>query len=212
MREISSINYVITTSCNRMCPDCCINIQHKQRKYVDWHYLTESAKYFKGINRIHITGGEPTIHPNFKDFVPHLREVFGCKLLTLETNGFGVRSYPEIFTYFDIIYMSHYTKNSYLGSSDNGEDIEYLKNYINKTPCKTTIVVGDIVHTSRDVRNNGIICERGLSETAQYEDGLLYPCCTTSGVEGCLGIPLTQRWKEEILKVSLPCKNCWFAL
>ncbi len=210
MRNISCINYMLTTYCNRMCPDCCCNIPNKKdRIHFDWSYVVNSAEYFKGINRINISGGEPTIHPNFIEFIPKLKELFQCINFTIETNGYGFKKFPEIFKYFDVIQATRYTEKSYINSWDNKEDIEFIKNYLQDS--KTKLLIGEVIHTPRKIRKNGIICIRGLSETASYENGILYPCCTGSGVEGANGITLTKNWREEILKVKLPCKNCWFS-
>ena len=54
---------------------------------VTWDYIIESARYLKGIKMIKLTGGEPTMHPQFQEFVPKLKELFQCEILSIETNG-----------------------------------------------------------------------------------------------------------------------------
>lgn len=210
-RLIQCVNYMVTTYCDRLCPDCCCNIPAwENKKHFDWEYIKESAKYLKGIRRINLSGGEPSFHPNFTEFVPKMKELFNCTILTIETNGYGFKKFPETFKYFDVIQVSHYTKDSYKGSTDNTSDVEFIKEYLKGT--KTDVLVGEIFHTSRGIRNSGIICARGVSETVSYVDGLLYPCCAAPGVEGGVGIPLTHNWLSEIKNVKLPCDNCWFSL
>jgi organic radical activating enzyme len=202
---------MLTTYCDRLCPDCCCNIPEWNNKTnYDWAYLENSAKFFKGIRRINLSGGEPTLHPNFVEFAPKLKELFQCNVLTIESNGYGFKKFPEVFKYFDVIQVSHYTKDSYEGSTDNTEDVEFIKDYLKGT--NTSVLIGEIVHISRERRSSGIICGRGESETVSYVDGLLYPCCAAPGVEGRIGIPLSDNWIHEIEKVKMPCENCWFSL
>lgn len=211
MRDIHSINYMITTHCNRVCPDCCCNIPNlRNKKHFDWNYLVESAKYFKGIFRINLTGGEPTLHHNFVELVPKLKDLFNCTLLTIESNGYNFKKFPQIFTYFDTVYASVYTEKTYPGSISNEKDIEFLEEYLKGT--KTKVFSGDIVHIQKNVKPSGKICERGKSETVSYANGYLYPCCVAPGVKDSLGIPLTYNWKKDILEVPLPCNNCLFSL
>lgn len=210
-RDISSINFTVTTFCSMKCPDCCCNItmmKNKDKKFFYWDYFVNSAKYFYGIDRIHLTGGEPTLHPNFIEYVPKLKELFGCNRLTVETNGFGFKRFPETFSFFDEIYCSHYTSTSFEGSPDNTEEIQFIKNLY---PDKT-IFVGEITHLSRELRGTKM-CSRGWSETVGYSNGKLYPCCVASGLpERDVGIELTESWKEDILKVIHPCDICFFAV
>lgn len=197
------------------CPDCCCNITamaNRDKKFFDWEYLENAAKYFYGLDRIHLTGGEPTLHPRFRDFVPKLKDLFGCNRLTIETNGFGFKKYSHLFGWFDEIYCSHYTADTFPGCPDNTEEIVYLKDALQILQNKNTkIIVGEIQHSSRENRGTKI-CARGTSETLGYSNGKLYPCCVASGLPARdVGIPLTENWREDILKVVHPCDICFFA-
>lgn len=210
MRIIENINYVITTDCNRMCPDCCCNIPNKQLYNISWEEILETSKFFKGINRINLTGGEPSLHPEFSNFVPKLKNIFECEFLTIETNGYGFKKFPETFKYFDWIQATSYDENSYKESYDNSDDINFIKSYLSNS--KTKVVVGKVIHSLRQGIGNGKICDRGLSETVSYEKGFLYPCCVSSGIENSKNIKLTNNWRKEILTVPLPCDRCWFSI
>jgi organic radical activating enzyme len=207
MRDIQSINYIITTYCNRTCPDCCCNIETKQ--HFNWDYIQASVKYFRNMPRIHLTGGEPTIHPDFKEIVPKLKELFGCTRLTIESNGVNFRKFPEIFTYFDEVYASIYTERTHKGCLSNEKDVKFLQKYLEKTSTK--FFSGDIIHFSKNTKPSGRICERGLSETVSYYNNKVYPCCVAPGVKDSKGILVTPNWKKDILEVPLPCSNCLFS-
>jgi len=68
----------------------------RKAEHYPWEYFAALAPYIYGIDRVDITGGEPTSHPQFGEFVPKFRELFGCKRLTLETNGFKARENVEV--------------------------------------------------------------------------------------------------------------------
>lgn len=165
----------------------------------------------KGIERIHITGGEPTIHPEFEFLSSRFREVFDCKLLTLETNALWLKKHVDtVIKYYDKVYISVYTPETYEGCPDNRKIISWFQDYCAKKNSTVEIITGIVDHIPLTKRGNKI-CHRGLSETVQYTAGLLYPCCTGSGISGAMGIPLTDNWREEIEKVHIPCDVCWFA-
>ena len=81
----------ITTRCNRRCVDCCAGIGiNRVLQHHSWSYFQRAAKHFYGIDRVNLTGGEPTAHPQFEEYVPGFKALFGCRLLTLSTNGYKV--------------------------------------------------------------------------------------------------------------------------
>jgi organic radical activating enzyme len=210
-REITNINYCLTTFCSRSCPDCFMHIPTRKNKYyMTWEEIENSAKYFSGIPRINLSGGEPTFHPHFQEYIPKFKSLFHCKKLSIETNGYGFQKFPDMFLYFDELLISHYTTDSYKDCEPNTEDVNFIKSYLKGS--NTNILVGEIVHIDNKHRSRGLICGRGTSETVSFCDGRIYPCCVGPGVEGADSIPLMKNWKEEILKVPLPCKNCIFSL
>ncbi len=211
-QRITNINFTLTTFCSMQCPDCCCNItamKNAEKRFFNWEYLENAARYFYGMERIHLTGGEPTLHPKFIEWAPLFKELFGCEKLTIETNGFAFKRAPWAFMHFDEIYCSHYTAGSFEGSPDNTEEIEYLRTYLGENSAR--MIVGEIKHLSRDIRGKNM-CSRGWSETVGYSNGKVYPCCVASGIPARdVGIPLTVNWRKEILDVAHPCDICFFA-
>jgi organic radical activating enzyme len=103
------------------CPDCCVNVPNIENpKHYSIEYLKKAAHYFYGIDNLRITGGEPTMHPDFGIIIPMLKEMFGCRLLTLATNGYRVIEHKNVLHHFDDILCTLYPHNI--------KEVEFLKN------------------------------------------------------------------------------------
>lgn len=211
MKEIDCINFALTRKCNYACPECVCNVPHAKSQWqADWNYMAEAAKYFRGVERIQLTGGEPTIHPMFCEWAPKLKELFGCKLFTVETNGYGLSRFPEIFLNFDWVLITRYTPDAWPGcQTDNRAVVDkFRSDYHGKIPRIEYI---NIKHIPRSTPSRGPrVCIRGIMGTAAYCEGLLYPCCIGWGVPGGTGIKPTENWREELKRTPFPCSNCWF--
>lgn len=191
---INNINVVITTKCNRSCPDCFANCPTIKGKNVNWKYLENLAKYIKGIDTVTITGGEPTVHPQFTEFAPKLRELFGCKTLDLETNGYAFKLFPvDVFKHFDNIHVSDYGDN--LTTIEGKETIVY--------PLEG-------VHINKNTRKEGG-CFRGIYYKISFANGKFYRCCSGYGVPNQIGLEPCENWMTEIEKQVLNCGECLFS-
>ena len=130
MRVITAVNLSITTQCNMKCPDCCAGITQMpkhNRRFYDWKYMETAAFIFKGIHNINITGGEPSIHPEFERWSPKLKSLFQCQVLSIWTNATMARKKKEAFRNYDVIHISHYTADAYEGCPDNTDDIAFIR-------------------------------------------------------------------------------------
>lgn len=181
----------------------------QEKSFVTWEYLEHAAKYFYGIETISISGGEPSIHPKLGEWSSKLKELFGCKLLTMNTNGTMFKMKPEMFGHYDKLYVSHYTTNTYDGCKDNMEEIEYLRQYYSSRPYLLQ-VSGDMEHIDRNRRGKGT-CFRGSNGHLSYVNGKLYPCCVGSGLDEDVSISLIDNWRELINQIKPPCGVCFFA-
>jgi len=210
-RNITSISYSLTTHCNMRCPNCCAGITampKEKKSFVSWKQLEESAIYFKGIDRINLTGGEPSIHPKFEEFVPKLKELFECRLLSIWTNGTMFQKKPEVWKYFDQIHITNYTEKTFEGSPNNTESIKWIREKLKDT--KVEIFDCETVHIPLTQRGTKM-CFRGYSDTVEFVNGKIYPCCAGSGLDTQIYLPLQSDWKEKILTIHPPCEECLFA-
>ncbi len=195
----------LTTHCNRRCPNCCAGTGiNRVLEHHDWAYFERAAKVLYGIERVNLTGGEPTAHPQFAEFVPRFRELFGCKKLTMSTNGYRVAEHMQlIIRTFDWIDFSLYGDNHYA--------LSLLQIHGMTVNVYDGGLLG-INHTPRVTRGTGS-CFRACatSGTVAYADGKLYGCCVAPGITGA---PTVSRlyWRETIEQAPLPCADCWFAV
>lgn len=212
-RKIECVAVSITTYCNMACPDCAFGMPKvKDKQHFPWAYFEEAAEYLRGIRSVGITGGEPTCHPQFAEFAPKFRELFGCEELYLETNGYRVERYSDILECFDRVGITHYSDAVYAGCPDNTKQVEFLRSRLKDTGIvlNTWDAVHDPWPTSARSRRP---CVRGRMETISYSDGWLYPCCVGPGIpvpQEEKGIRLCADWRERILDVPLHCDVCAF--
>lgn len=68
---IHTVNLDMTTHCNKRCPDCCAGVGiNRELRHHPWEYFEQAATWIYGMKRVNLTGGEPTAHPQFAEFVP----------------------------------------------------------------------------------------------------------------------------------------------
>ena len=79
----------LTDNCNLYCDYCYRNSKNniKKANYISFHKIKKSLDNLKSKNllEIGITGGEPTLHPNFKDIMHYVLKNF--ELVELVTNA-----------------------------------------------------------------------------------------------------------------------------
>jgi len=197
MRTIERVNLEITTLCDRACPHCCANIHNRPAVAHPWSYFEEAARWFQGIKYVHLTGGEPTMHPEFREFVPKFKPLFDCRYLTTDTNGAWIEKYEDVLPYFDTVYFTRY--------EGNGPAEWWLNSRVKH------LIIRNSNHIPRFRRGSGAPCERGTSETVMYSNGRIYGCCVGQGVDGVLSLAPDEHWRERIETLPLPCRDCWFS-
>ena len=211
MRAITMINYFITTQCSRSCAECAHGNPDRARdksipKNVSWDYINESVPWFKRY-AIKLTGGEPTLHPDFPLLASTLKEKFQTPHLAMDTNGFNCIKHIDSLHWFDSIHFSHYIKGDYFSEEeDNTEILNVLK-----ARRDIKLEVFDITHFDSRKSNKKNPCYRSTLDLISYVDGLIYPCCIATGNPSAVGIKPSANWSKEILEVKLKCDNCLFA-
>lgn len=197
----------MTTHCNKRCPDCCTGIGiNRTLRHHTWEYFEEAARWLRPINRINLTGGEPTTHPKFAEFVPRFRELFGCSILTMNTNGYRVAEHIEtIVSNFSWVDFSDYqdrydalallrARGVTVGTYDAGPNGSNFVPRIRRTVA-------------------GKPCSRAcfISDGCAYAEGKFFGCCVGPGIPTATAMEPCPEWKTLLPAVPLPCGGCWFA-
>jgi hypothetical protein len=170
--------------------------------------MLAAAEAFHGIDRVQLTGGEPTLHPSFTEWAPRIRQMFGCRQLTVESNGWGFTRFPDAFLHFDRVIATLYRPDLHPYEPDNTFSVEFMQEWLAGTSTQMDVV--PIAHIPRHPRGTRL-CARGLSETASVFRGHVFPCCVAWGVPGATGARISANWREDLERLPLPCAQCLFA-
>lgn len=71
---LKEIDLYITEKCNLSCPFCSIRATANSTKELDFNIIKQFVDFCKEneVTDIHITGGEPTLHKNYKDIIKYI--------------------------------------------------------------------------------------------------------------------------------------------
>lgn len=208
---ITCVALDLTTNCDRRCPECCAGVGiNRTLQHHDWAYFERAAKVIYGVERLHVGGGEPTFHPQFAEFVPRFRQLFGCKTISMVTDGWGVLKYQDI--------IAHYIDEVHFTRYGNRPDAEALLHELEASGWLSTLLIFDAGpqmsnFTPRAQIGGGKPCHRAwwLSGQVAYADGRIYGCCVAPGIEGA------KFYQQEALigivdrAPDPPCERCWFS-
>lgn len=206
-RIFTKVNLEITTHCNLRCPECSAGIGiNRKLQHHPWEYFEEAARWLYGIDSLVVIGGEPTLHPQFAEFIPEFRGLFGCREMVLWTNGFRVEQYKDIIAAnFDAVYASLYDEQTApWNKKPNGQLVQFVKSSFEHLTMEEP-------HIPRSHRGSGAICERGVHGPITYADGKIFGCCVSMGLDEGVGVTPGPNWRAEVLATPLPCGECCFS-
>lgn len=219
-RNTNTVNLLLTTRCTMECPNCHTMIPRLKAEGTARHanvaQIILAGALMQPLRRVHLTGGEPTMHPEFEAIAYNVREWFGASFVTIETNGSYYRRYRHVFAeVFDRVFITHYVKDAiYPDNFDNTQVIAEAEQDLGDRLIREPAVTHLPLKTGLALlsRNEEVPCSKwhdpGLP--CAWVNGLLYACCTTFGIDPSLGIPLTDNWREEIQKQPMGCSRCAF--
>ena len=213
------LDFAITNYCNLSCPFCSQSTPiDKSRSFVA---LSELAHYAAVFRRSHagktvsISGGEPTLHPNFAELCLHLPIWFPrAARFDMVSNGSRLVAHRQlVIDIFDYVEVAHY-----VGRNDADvaaveaarmPNVEVRRKYEFKNLQDTRI------YPNREKR---FLHHRCLLTRSQKVVGdRIYPCCAAYGV--CLrrGIPVehfstvvSDGWEQRLDLIPLDdlCRRC----
>jgi radical SAM family protein len=199
MREVTCIQMDITTHCDRRCPECCCGIGiNRTLQHHPWEYFEHVAPFIYGIRQVNLFGGEPTMHPRFREFVPRFKELFGCEILSMATNGFLIDRYRDLMHHFDLIEATPYDE----------KNVPRI-NYIQLNAKHTHTYSGYFV--PRNHVGGGNPCHRASCYKVAYADGKFWPCVVGPGLDDATGFEPCFDWREKIEKWPMPCSTCFLS-
>lgn len=117
--EAKAIQVEITNYCSMQCPNCTRFIGHQPKSYfMSLDGIEEALQSLVGFkNKVGCMGGEPTLHPEFKEVCELYQMYLPKEKRGLWTNGFNWDKYEDIirktFPIKNIVYNDHSFK--YLG-------------------------------------------------------------------------------------------------
>jgi len=83
--KLKEIDLFITEKCNLQCSFCSINADFNSKNELKYETVKEFIEFCKkkGVTDIHITGGEPTLHSNYKEIIQLiLKNKIDARLIT----------------------------------------------------------------------------------------------------------------------------------
>lgn len=221
-RVVTKVAIPITKVCSRHCPECVVRDQLTwynksiKRPHMAMEELTEVGRLIGPIQHLEITGGEPSLHPQFEEITARLGELFQCDDIMLVTNGWLFGRDPSklpLLMKYQRVWVSHYTEafaNRH-GGTPNTADAKAVRDYLieNQHPfIKYQNVSGHKIHTPP---YGGAPCDHYYHGMIGYYDGRLYGCCAAGGLpEGQRGasILLTEGWRARVTELETPCEYC----
>ncbi len=200
--SLTYVNLEITTHCDQRCPNCCSGIGiNRVLQHHPWEYFEKAAKVLYGMPRVNLTGGEPTLHPKFAEFLPRFKALFGCKRLTMNTDGFLVEKYRDVIEkHVDGLDFSDYHRGPRFESK-----VVPLVNIFDAGKGASNFL-------SRSHRGNGDPCYRAWHRRdggIAYADGRIFGCCVAPGIDGAGSIEPEPGWMDRI--PAPPCADCWWS-
>lgn len=212
-----AVNLMLTTHCNLRCPDCCVGVPRRAPDHSDIDQLKEIAKHVNDFTVLNLTGGEPTLHPQLREVVHTIREVFRFQKLRICTNGKRLLAHMDILHLFDNIGLSRYPGIN----EDLVDEIHrafqargWPRATVEQPYVQGTTTWGGVDREDNPFKVNNPFKTKACSKylnTICIEEGRVFPCCIGGGIEGAQSVPVSETWRQDILKAVPPCKNCMFA-
>jgi len=210
--KITEAAIVITTKCNMRCPKCFLGIPERKQADVPLQHLVVIASQLKGIDKLHITGGEPTLHDGFGRLGSILKDASEAKSIVVMTNAANP-THPGLWHY-DKVYVSRYYEDMWPGYKGNKERCYTLVRSFDGMDLS----VGNITdgsHFPERTEPGGKPCHRAsLGLVLVFED-MVYPCCSPPVTPGSdvEGVPLCNPdWRSQVEEMTPPCDKCRFAV
>lgn len=159
---LKEIDLYITEKCNLACPFCSVRAGENPIRELDYDTVTHFVDYCKEnkVTDIHVTGGEPTLHKDYKRIIKYIIES-GIDV-RLITNGL-------LLTKRDLIELKEIGLRKIMFSLDGTERFHELVR--GKGTFKRTLaIVKDSIHMGFNVRVNSVAWEQNTDSILDLLD------------------------------------------
>lgn len=215
-----ALEIAINDFCNLTCKLCSQGTPYQQvKRVIRLPELRRLSTFFRPyeFRTIKLSGGEPTIHPDFAEICQELHALFPAKRYVLATNGALLKKYLGALEMFTVVELSHYP-----GQND-AEYQELLgmrlpKNVFTMSKHDYAEMIDVFTPQNRGKVNVFEHCgsPRQIFKIVQNR---IYPCCIVFGLSNLrktvtaeeVGVPVDEHWREHLqqLDIERHCKTCW---
>lgn len=212
-----TLELAIIDFCNLDCPLCSqATPLQKDKKVISLTELQNVARFIKPYEfyTIKISGGEPTLHPQFDKICEKLRIMFPAHDYILATNGANVEKYKDYLHVFDKIDLTRYP-----GRNDELFRRLISLNIPNVTATtKRDNIEMENIYQKRNICKNNIYKRCIYSRMKKIVGSRIYPCCVIFGQAvrnnidlASVSVVLDEQWRENLAKVNIDryCKDCY---
>lgn len=213
------LDITLTDFCSLNCKFCCHGTPlFKNKKHISFEELEKISRLFKPyeFHTIKISGGEPTLHPEFGRICDNLKKLFPAKSYYLATNGFQLEKFIDNIKIFNIIELSNYPSHN----DKVYNRLAAMKNQIPNLVTRKKNEYEEIIDVYREANlNKKNIFGRCLyTENIKIVQDRIYPCCNIFGQAmrqnialDKISVPLDENWRENLEKINIEpyCRRCF---
>lgn len=199
-------NVMVTTACDRACPNCCegdVVLRAKGRVFSP-ESIAADIRALGPVGWVNLSGGEPTLHPEFERVVELARKARGNRPLSIITNGKNLVEKSAVMKLFDRVDMSLFTAES---NASEPTDLSIVERFRQRQP-EVRFNPFHVVHTKS---SGSGACGRE-KYTISTMEGRVYGCCVANGIDRAESTDLSPGWEDRLLSVPLPCDRCVFGV
>ena len=211
------LEIAVTDFCNLSCPLCSQGTPiQKNKQTTQLSQWRELSQFFKAneFEVIKISGGEPTMHPEFGEICRELPQLFPASSYQLATNGFKLMDFLDVLSVFQQIDLTLYP-------GENDEvfrrlDEQMLPNMMSSRK-RDYVELEDVFRESNTGRQN-IYQNCGYRKVKKIVQNRIYQCCVVFGQSVRQNIPLAEisveidkNWRENLAKLNIErhCERCF---
>jgi len=216
-KPVKQLEIAVTDFCDLDCPLCSQGTPlQKDKKTMTLEELERISRFFQPyeFDVIKLSGGEPTLHTQFREICERLEKLFPAYDYLLATNGCLLEKYLDILDFFYTVEISHYPGNN---------DATFSKLSELKAPnfylyTKQDYAGLDDVNKESNLNKTGIFKSCKWTYIKKIVQSRIYPCCIIFGQSvrqnidrEKVSVPIDEHWRENLLKIDLEpyCRHCF---